>query len=254
MPALAQTSSMGPSSSLRTCDLKRQRDENGVRLGRNTTEQPPADTVLVRTLSSGSRTSNSSSHASIASRTSSSKLTSESSRSRHSTSQRRSESKSFYDESPSSTPAHQRHSTSSRSLPESQLQPAKKHGDAVLVRTDSSGSRTSNPSSHAPQRHSASSRSLTECQPTRISSGNRFYADIIAKQQKEHAIRRHKAMESWTIVKRATRSADIPFVTQSSSITRTPHATASKCAPSTTNIITRTSSFQFAASFFQLAL
>ena len=209
MSAPAQTSSMGPPSSSRMCPLKRQRDENGVRIRRDTTQQPHADTVLARTHSSGS-------YASTVSRTSTTASTS--SRSRHSTSQRHSESKSFYDESSGSMPARQRHSASSRSLPESQSQRAKKHETS-----------------------------------TRISSGNRFYADIIAKQQKEHAMRRQKAMESPPVVTRITRSASLP-AKQSSPITRTPSAATSERVPSTTNIITRTSSLEFAASFFQLAL
>ena len=198
---------MGPPSSSRTCPLKRQRDENGVRIRRDTTQQPHADTVLTRTPSSGSRSSNSSSHASTASRTSTTASTS--SRSRHSTSQRHSESKSFYDESSGSMPARQRHSASSRSLPESQSQRAKKHETS-----------------------------------TRISSGNRFYADIIAKQQKEHMIvRRQKALESvpHAIPRRVPGSTRAPF--------------ASGFTPSTSsNTITRAASSEFASSFCQLAL
>jgi len=171
-----------------------QRNKNGVRTRRDTTKEHHDVNPLVRTPSSGSRTSNSSSHTSTASRTSSSSSTS--TRSNHSTSQRRSESESFYDESSSLMTASQ--SMSNRSRPEA---------------------------------------------PSRISSGNRFYADVIAKQQKEHAIKRQAAQD--------TRSAS----KQSTPITRTPSAAVSKrVVTNTTNSITHTSSLAFAASFFQPAL
>jgi hypothetical protein len=79
---------------------------------------------------------------------------------------------------------------------------------------------------------------------TRISSGNRFYADIIAKQQKEHMIvRRQKALESvpHAIPRRVPGSTRAPF--------------ASGFTPSTSsNTITRAASSEFASSFCQLAL
>ena len=86
-----------------------------------------------------------------------------------------------------------------------------------------------------------------KAKPMSISSGNRFYADIIARQQKEHMmVRRHKALKN---APHAT--------TRGNSSTRAPEYCASRCMhiPSTpSHTITHTASSEFAASFSQLDL
>lgn len=121
-----------------------------------------------------------------------------------------------------------RHEASFRTCPIKRQRSAKelKVASATFSRASSSGSRTSISSSCSSTSHTSSSSSSHHTKSAKISSGNRFYADVIAKQQKEHMMMRQKARESLHIATPSvptTRAQSAPEFTRVSSTTTLSH-------------------------------